>query len=68
MLAELVDDESPEDPPPTMSRGDVYRPTTMPAGGGLLGGGGGSSGEDNLAVAVDTDFPTVFQSSEDGRM
>jgi len=40
----------------------------MPAGGGLLGGGGGSSGEDNLAVAVDTDFPTVFQSSEDGRM
>ncbi|KAJ1525733.1 hypothetical protein ONE63_008941 [Megalurothrips usitatus] len=64
----LIDEESQDEAPPAVvaaqnqSPGDVYRPTTMPSNGGA------SMAKENLAVAVDTDFPTVFESSHDGRM
>lgn len=65
---DLIDEESQDEAPPAVvaaqnqSPGDVYRPTTMPSNGGA------SMAKENLAVAVDTDFPTVFESSHDGRM
>ena len=68
---DLIDEESQDESPPaavaSQARADVYRPTTLPSTSGINGGTGGQ-GKDNLAVAVDTDFPTVFEGSHDGRM
>jgi len=73
---DLIDEESQDESPPAAVAArqahDVYRPTTLPSTSGINGAsalpGSGSVGKDNLAVAVDTDFPTVFESSHDGRM
>lgn len=67
---DLIDEESQDEAPPAaaaaaqgQARADVYRPTTLPSSSQ-----GHNGGKDNLAVAVDTDFPTVFESSHDGRL
>ncbi|XP_034239894.1 uncharacterized protein LOC117644487 [Thrips palmi] len=64
---DLIDEESQDEAPAAaaaqgQARADVYRPTTLPSSSQGLGV------KDNLAVAVDTDFPTVFESSHDGRL
>ncbi|XP_052122011.1 uncharacterized protein LOC113215924 [Frankliniella occidentalis] len=67
---DLIDEESQDEAPAAVAaqaRADVYRPTTLPSSSSN-GGAGGSSAKDNLAVAVDTDFPTVFESIHDPRM
>lgn len=72
---DLIDEESQDEAPAaaaqSQARADVYRPTTLPSSSQGPGQGGqsgqGHSAKDNL-VAVDTDFPTVFESSHDGRL
>lgn len=72
--ADLIDEESQDEAPPaaaaqSQARADVYRPTTLPSSSQGQGLGHAHNGaKDNLAVAVDTDFPTVFESSHDGRL